>query len=366
MAVSYPGIGYLKGYNTDRDIAGEFFRGLGLGKGVRDEAEAPDAFAKALPPLQEYGLGDSETMRALFANPNTRDMAIAQVKEAQQRRADANDPLKQLQLRKAQYDVDNLGRVDPTASMREFAMAQSNPKFAEFIGASGAGKAPAEVQSYLFYRNEEQAAGREPLPFMDFKRALKSEGLAVQTNPDGTVSITQGGASMPKLTEQQSKDVVYLTRGSGALPVLDEHGSNLTNPVERAMGIDPTGIIRQGQSAEFQQADQAGREFLQAILRKDTGAAITSQEMDSYGKTYLPMPGDGPDVLAQKRQARRRALDALELGIPSSAILTMEQRGALPREAQGLPEGVTEEDITFTMQKHGLTREQVLEQLNGS
>jgi NACalpha-BTF3-like transcription factor len=30
-----------------------------------------------------------------------------------------------------------------------------------------------------------------------------------------------------------------------------------------------------------------------------------------------------------------------------------------------LPEGVTEEDINFTMQKHGLSREEVLQRLGG-
>ncbi len=204
MAVSYPGIGYLKGYNTDRDIAGEFFRGLGLGKGVRDEAEAPDTFAKALPPLQEYGLGDSDTMRALFANPNTRDMAIAQVKEAQQRRADANDPLKQLQLRKAQYEVNNLGRVDPTAEMRNFSFAQSNPAFQEFIGGMGAQNAPAAVQEYLFYRKGELDAGRQPMPYVEFKQSAKGGTGGLSANErseifDAQDLVNSGGYALDAL-----------------------------------------------------------------------------------------------------------------------------------------------------------------------
>lgn len=78
------------------------------------------------------------------------------------------------------------------------------------------------------------------------------------------------------------------------------------------------------QSPEFQQAQQAGKEFLQAILRKDTGAAITPQETAEYGSVYLPVPGDTPVVLEQKRVSRKRALEAINAGLPPQAILAQE------------------------------------------
>ena len=92
-----------------------------------------------------------------------------------------------------------------------------------------------------------------------------------------------------------------------------------------------------GTSNEFQKASQAGKEFLQAILRKDTGAAITEDEMTQYGKTYLPEPGDGADVLAQKMQSRRRALEALKAGMSPQAILAQEKALAASG-AQPMPE----------------------------
>jgi hypothetical protein len=163
--------------------------------------------------------------------------------------------------------------------------------------------------------------------------------MSLQVDPaTGAVTFQQGGNIKP-MTEAQSKDTVYATRAEGALPILDQYGEALTNPIERAAEYDPTGLARSAQSPEFQQARQAGDEFLQAILRKDTGAAITAGEMDSYGRTYLPRPGDGPEVLEQKMRARARALAAMKAGMPPQAILAQEKalnQSRQKREGGGL------------------------------
>lgn len=156
------------------------------------------------------------------------------------------------------------------------------------------------------------------------------EGMRFSVNPDGTATFEQGagvtgGMSKP-FTEGQSKDNVYATRAEGALALLDSVGSEaLTSRTDRAMDIAPFGITRGLQSENFQVAQQAGEEFLQAILRKDTGAAITSQEQDLYGKTYLPQPGDGPAVLEAKRLSRIRAIEALKAGMSIQQVTVTER-----------------------------------------
>lgn len=350
----------------------------------RQEKEAPELFAQSAAPLSEYGLDvPTDQLKAMFANPNTRPQAIQLVREATQRRADASDPFKKLQLEKMQLDVADARRgpagPTPTAEMRNWQMAQSDPKFAEFIGMNGMKNAPDIVKQYAYYRDQATQAGEQPVSFLEFKNyaapeqpkpltdvaKLKSDldagmitqdqynaavakelaasnGTSLTVDPTtGAVSFQQGGApgQMPKLTEGQSKDVVYLTRGAGALPVLDQLGDALTDPVQQVMGADPTGVVRGQQDPAFQQAEQAGREFLASVLRKDTGAAVTPSEMDTYGNMYLPKPGDTPELLAQKKGARQRALKAIELGIPSAAIVEMENRGALPGRGSDAPAG---------------------------
>lgn len=66
------------------------------------------------------------------------------------------------------------------------------------------------------------------------------------------------------------------------------------------------------QSPENQQYRQAQRAFTEARLRKESGAAIPTAEYENDSKTYFAQPGDGPDVIAQKREARQRVLEGLQ------------------------------------------------------
>ena len=170
-------------------------------------------------------------------------------------------------------------------------------------------------------------------------------GMSIQSDGQGGFRIAQGpGAQGAALTEGQSKDTVYATRAEGALPIIDTYDSALTSRVDRALEYDPTGFGREAQNVDFQLAQQAGDEFLQAILRKDTGAAITAPEQALYGNTYLPRPGDSPQVIEQKRMSRRRALEAIKAGLPASAIVQQElalrrtEEANPPSQAQSLDE----------------------------
>ncbi|MGD9664215.1 MAG: hypothetical protein AB7U34_03275 [Novosphingobium sp.] len=152
-------------------------------------------------------------------------------------------------------------------------------------------------------------------------------GMSVETGPDGQLKIVQGpgagGASGMKLTEGQSKDLVYFNRASGAAPILDQSEQALTGFGD-AVGDRVPLVGNYMTSPQYKQAKQAGEEWLSAILRKDTGAAITKQEIEIYGKMYLPQPGDTPDIITQKREARARATDAIKRGLGTAEILANE------------------------------------------
>ncbi|MDH4993048.1 phage tail tip lysozyme [Aquamicrobium lusatiense] len=226
----------------------------------------------SLPPMP-----DRDAMLKLFANPITRPLAVQAAQSRIEAVQNQNDPMARIKYETAVAQLEQLRNPQP--------------------------KGPTDTMRNLQWRA--QQAGLEPgtPEYNQFMVTGGSGGTSLTVGPDGTVQFSQGGAAKP-LTEGQSKDAVYATRAEGSIGTLDQFGSALTNPIERAAEYDPTGIARGRQSPEFQKARQAGDEFLQAILRKDTGAAITSEEMSSYGRTYLPSPGDGPDVLEQKRIAR--------------------------------------------------------------
>jgi hypothetical protein len=75
------------------------------------------------------------------------------------------------------------------------------------------------------------------------------------------------------------------------------------NPVPSALG---------GPSGEQQQVDQARRNFISAVLRKESGAAIAPSEYANEEKKYFPQIGDTQKTIEQKQEARKLAIKALE------------------------------------------------------
>ena len=167
-------------------------------------------------------------------------------------------------------------------------------------------------------------------------------GMTVESDGDGGFRMTQGPGvanSSKPLNESQSKNVIYASRAEGALAQLDPVADALTSRANQAAGAVPLGLGRDYQDPKYQVAKQAGEEFLTAILRKDTGAAITSQEQVIYGEVYLPRPGDSPEVLAQKAQSRARAVEALRRGMTPAEILALEK--GKPSEPAAMAPGAT-------------------------
>jgi hypothetical protein len=71
-------------------------------------------------------------------------------------------------------------------------------------------------------------------------------------------------------------------------------------------------LPNQMRSANAQMQDQAERNFVNALLRKESGAAIGKEEFNSAEIQYFPRAGDTPEVIAQKKANRERAIDTLK------------------------------------------------------
>lgn len=99
-----------------------------------------------------------------------------------------------------------------------------------------------------------------------------------------------------------------------ASPGVDMHGANIKEyGIENAniFGFGLPGVVKNAaHSEDYQKYDQAKRDFINAQLRRESGAAISPSEFDSANKQYFPMPGDTPDVIAQKRANRRASIEA--------------------------------------------------------
>jgi hypothetical protein len=191
-------------------------------------------------------------------------------------------------------------------------------------------------------------------------------------NPQGGV-ITPDGTT-PKLTEFQGKSTTYATRMRDATGILDKlEGQSWPSTVQRAgyqaevpkwlpggqlAGAAATSLNNLTVPASAQQIHQAQENWVTANLRQESGAAIGVSEMAQERKKWFPQPGDGPDVIMQKANARRVAEEAMMAqagpgakmipGVLQRAASANEQRNSAREskaEIQQLPSTVTSRNL---------------------
>jgi len=163
-------------------------------------------------------------------------------------------------------------------------------------------------------------------------RQFDSErGMIVNRQTGEATPVTSGGQPIqttPKLTETEGKAAGMLQRAMRAndiLNTLEDAGETnrglIKQGVERvpfiggglAMSVNASPEFLGGPSSNQQKVEQARRDFVNAALRVESGAAISQSEFENAERQYFPMPGDSPEVIRQKRQSRQSELDALRI-----------------------------------------------------
>lgn len=251
---------------------------------------------------------------AVKSNPEVAASLIAERKRAAEAAGDQEtfDTMRAFELQLAGPGGSDLLAATLGSSLAGIMGADDFKKSAEAIGV-GSGEDTEAVQTLI---QRAKLAGLVP-GTPEYNQFMISggkppEGMAIRTTPEGGIEFIQGAGAATPFREQESKDIVFAARAEGGLAALDPVADQLANLGPRLLEYVPLGQGRQFQDPLFQIANNAGLEFLAAILRKDSGAAITAQEIEIYGQVYLPQPGDSPQALAQKKEARSRALRALQ------------------------------------------------------
>lgn len=75
-----------------------------------------------------------------------------------------------------------------------------------------------------------------------------------------------------------------------------------------AMGAGANALLSSNQQA----VEQAQRNFVNAVLRQESGAVISEQEFENAKKQYFPQPGDKKEVIEQKRKNRMLAIQGFK------------------------------------------------------
>lgn len=166
------------------------------------------------------------------------------------------------------------------------------------------------------------------------------------------VQLAEKEAKPP--TEEQSKARTFYKRMEGATkvftkpatdasgkPILDANGNPLT--IEQVAGKPEVGAEVAGalpfvgkvakrslESPNRQLYRQAQENWVTANLRKESGAVIGAEEMQNEIVKYFPQLGEGPEVIAQKADARRIA----EEGMKSNANFPAERKAEEKASAQ--------------------------------
>jgi hypothetical protein len=114
-----------------------------------------------------------------------------------------------------------------------------------------------------------------------------------------------------KPSGDQSKAALFgkrMEQAEGVFDNLTKMGFDRTSGFMAASAVVPT---NKGKPKELQQQEQAERNFINAVLRRESGASISPTEFESAEKQYFPRWGDDPDTVEQKRQNRLLAIEGM-------------------------------------------------------
>jgi hypothetical protein len=130
-----------------------------------------------------------------------------------------------------------------------------------------------------------------PKPMTEGQSKALLFGSRMQEADKLIASLSAKGVDKPSLIKQGAESVPFIGGGLGAL----------ANPLA---------------SPDQQRVEQAQRDFINAALRRESGAVISDSEFDNARKQYFPQVGDSEAVKRQKAENRRLATRGVLAEVP--------------------------------------------------
>ncbi|WP_156909217.1 hypothetical protein [Ottowia thiooxydans] len=158
-----------------------------------------------------------------------------------------------------------------------------------------------------------------------------SDGKSLEAIPGGPAdSAVKDG----KLNDVQAKALQFGARMRQAGETLDTLASNgISQPSFAKRAADAVGlgvVANWTQSPQQQQVEQSQRDFVNAVLRRESGAAISNAEFDNARQQYFPQMGDSPQVIEQKRRNRDLATRGILAEVPNQEARLQQLQGNEP------------------------------------
>lgn len=226
---------------------------------IGDEWATPEQRAIAQAQLQR-----SWSQTDQQAEYGREDAQIAQQREwelADQEAASAQRYSERKSDFKHDYSMFDRQAAQPTVINDQLVMPTSGEVVGDYRTPPKPADQPAAVDEYNWWAEQERAAGRTPMPYLDFVQAQKGSGLSI-TTPDGTV-ISQGGGKYGQTVGggfgeafmQIQNSALSAVQGMGTLDAMEQ---TLADPgfysgfggeqvlalkqAAAAIGIDPEGV----------------------------------------------------------------------------------------------------------------------------
>lgn len=155
-----------------------------------------------------------------------------------------------------------------------------------------------------------------------FRSSSAGEPLVQVDTAEGPVYMPRSQAAgqrpstgRPKVTADNQNAAGFYDRMKHAETLLGDYSPDFKDFASVGSvlggGAVTSTLANQVMSEKGQSYYQAAADWVRAKLRKESGAAIGKDEMLNEIRTYFPIPGDTPEVIDQKRQAREIAVSSM-------------------------------------------------------
>lgn len=315
----------LEGNLKKFDIVGQIM------SGVRDQASYDRARQQA---AATFGAEAAAQLSPVY------DPAVVEQKRAQA--MTVKDQLAQIWKEKG-YDLD----------LRQQSEVERNNKSQNSVSQGNLGVA----QANLGLSRERLALERQaPKGQYDTERGMLIDPRTGTARPVTGQDGKPIGTGGKPLTEFQGKSAAFGERAIKADDVLSQVGKDFSptkiNAKNAAGSLPLIGGVSESAANSMltekeQQVDQAQRDFINAVLRQESGAAIGASEFENAKRQYFPQPNDKPAVLKQKAENRKTAINGFVRSAGPSAKLNEKVTTVAN------PVADTPSDIADLMKKYG-------------
>lgn len=374
-------MGYLKPGDEERNSQAQLDALQGRLKGINASKELGLANISNQPIAMNFITGQSANLQrqaaaqagALAAEAEPLTTRLARLQADRQQGFDAakfqignaQTELERLQKESNPFEVGgNLVRMNPATGQYETIFKAPNKDAEGFtlgegqmrydakgnLIASGAPKSSAEqltndIKEYNFARQQGYTGS-----FTDFKNSNAGGGSLPAAYREYQLSQSDPGfANYLKGSKPQTAEQLKAADFASRMQSADQIINQLQNVGAGNFGIFGQALPNVLKSSDRQQLEQAQRTFLNAVLRRESGAAISPEEFRSGSQQYFPQPGDSPQTLQQKAALRSQVTQSM-----LSQAGGGRQNSINPQEIQQLKSaGYSDQQIQQFMQQRG-------------